>query len=159
MNDKTDLNKTIPELTRIETAWSMVASRWGATIVDSLVLSIFILVLVVLLGDTDRKIVILVGSLSAFIYYIVFEAYGFTLGKLVVGLRIVDVNGKNPGFIKASVRTAMRLIEVNPLLLGGIPAAISVFTSENRQRLGDKFAHTYVVRKKHLKELVPERTP
>ena len=48
------------------------------------------------------------------------------------------------------MRTLLRLFEVNPLLLGGIPAAIAVLCSKNRQRLGDMLAGTYVIRTKDL---------
>jgi uncharacterized RDD family membrane protein YckC len=37
-------------------------------------------------------------------------------------------------------------VEVNPLVVGGLPAAIAVGMSHNRQRLGDMLAHTFVVR-------------
>jgi len=43
-----------------------------------------------------------------------------------------------------------RLVEVNPLLLGGLPAGIAVAMSRRRQRLGDMLAGTYVVRRKDL---------
>jgi uncharacterized RDD family membrane protein YckC len=37
------------------------------------------------------------------------------------------------------------LVEVNPILLGGLPAAAVVALSPTRQRLGDLVAGTYVL--------------
>ena len=39
----------------------------------------------------------------------------------------------------------MRLLEVNPLLFGGLPAGIAILTSERKQRIGDMLAGTVVV--------------
>jgi uncharacterized RDD family membrane protein YckC len=39
----------------------------------------------------------------------------------------------------------LRIIEVNPLLLGGIPAGIVVISTSRKQRIGDLLAGTIVV--------------
>lgn len=49
----------------------------------------------------------------------------------------------------------MRLVEVNPFLLGGIPAGIAVALSTYNQRLGDMLAGTYVVVTKKLADKPP----
>jgi hypothetical protein len=38
-----------------------------------------------------------------------------------------------------------RLLEVNPLLLGDLPAGISIVSSRDRQRIGDRVAGTVVI--------------
>jgi uncharacterized RDD family membrane protein YckC len=43
------------------------------------------------------------------------------------------------------VRTLFRLIEVNPILAGGLPAGIAVIATRGKQRLGDMAAGTYVL--------------
>jgi len=89
---------------------------------------------------------------AAILYFPVCEAFwGRTLGKLLTGLVIIDRDGQPPGIGKALLRTLLRLIEVNPFLVGGIPAGIAVLASQHRQRLGDMAARTYVVRGKHLR--------
>jgi len=103
--------------------------------------------------DPVLGVTIFIGLAVAILYFPVGEAFwGRTLGKLLTGLVIIDRDGRPPGIGKALLRTLLRLIEVNPFLLGGIPAALAVLASENRQRLGDMAARTYVVRSKHLKE-------
>jgi uncharacterized RDD family membrane protein YckC len=51
------------------------------------------------------------------------------------------------------VRTLFRLIEVNPILVGGIPAGIAVLMSAHKQRLGDMVASTYVLRDRDADQL------
>jgi uncharacterized RDD family membrane protein YckC len=46
----------------------------------------------------------------------------------------------------------LRLIEVNPFLVGGLPAGLVLLLTRRRQRLGDLLAGTYVVRLRDLKQ-------
>jgi uncharacterized RDD family membrane protein YckC len=87
----------------------------------------------------------LLYALGAFAYYALLEGYrGQTLGKLVVGVRVVDEQtGQAPGLGKAAVRTVLRLIDG---LLAYLVAFIVVLVSPRRQRLGDMAGHTLVVR-------------
>jgi uncharacterized RDD family membrane protein YckC len=71
--------------------------------------------------------------------------WGATLGKFGTKIRVVDRLGRVPGYGRAVVRTLLRLVEVNPLLLGGIPAGIIALSSKSKQRLGDMLAGTYVL--------------
>lgn len=79
------------------------------------------------------------------LYYVVLEGYfGFTVGKLVTGIRVVDAEtGGRPGFLAAVARTALRLIDG---FFGYLVALIVVVNSDRRRRLGDMAAKTLVVR-------------
>ena len=91
------------------------------------------------------------GLLAILAYYPITEwLWGQTLGKRITGLVVVDAAGRPPGLRRALARTATRLIEVNPFLLGGLPAGIIVMASKRRQRLGDMLAGTYVIPKSDL---------
>ena len=80
-------------------------------------------------------------------YFFLFEALvGSTPGKMIFGLWVRRIEGGRCSWLQAAVRTVARLIEVNPLLLGALPAAIAVLASKNRQRLGDMLAGTVVRR-------------
>jgi len=83
-------------------------------------------------------------SLISLAYYIVLEAYGGTLGKRILGMRIVDANGNKPGFGKSLIRNLLRIVDG---LFGYIVGAIIVASSPTKQRLGDKAAGTFVVGK------------
>ena len=127
--------------------------RWVGAWIDLIVLALFLLVPDYVLGNARYQETIFVWLGAIILYFPVLEAlWGRTLGKLLTGLVIVDKDGRPPGFLKALLRTLLRLFEVNPLLLGGIPAAIAVVASKNRQRLGDMAARTYVVRAKDLRQ-------
>lgn len=128
--------------------------RWVASILDLIVLGGVFFVIHLLMpslaaGASMLLFPIILGTWLG--YFFCFEAlWGATPGKLMVNIRVVDSEGNTPDRIKTAVRTVARLIEANPVLLGGIPAVISAFTSKVSQRIGDRIAGTYVLRKKHL---------
>ena len=76
-------------------------------------------------------------------------AWSNTLGKRAFGLRITRFDGTACGWRAALLRTVTRLIEVNPILLGGLPAGLAIAFSERRQRFGDRISGTLVVRRTH----------
>lgn len=72
-------------------------------------------------------------------YYAGMEgAFGFTIGKLVTGTRVVDDYGRPPGFARALLRTLCRLIPFN---------AFSLLMSDDAVRRGwhDTLARCHVV--------------
>jgi uncharacterized RDD family membrane protein YckC len=77
-------------------------------------------------------------------YYAVCEAAtGATLGKRMVGIRVVSEDGERLTFGAAVVRNLLRLVDCLFFYLVG---AIFALTSPRGQRLGDRAAHTLVVR-------------
>lgn len=88
------------------------------------------------------------------LYFPIMEGlWGRTLGKLLTGLKVVDKNGRAPGIGRAALRTVLRLLEVNPILLGGVPAGIAVLCTKRKQRLGGLVADTYVLDAGKLKQM------
>jgi uncharacterized RDD family membrane protein YckC len=78
-------------------------------------------------------------------YYVLCEAAtGATLGKRMVGIRVVSEDGKGLTFGAAVVRNVLRLVDGFFFYLVG---AIFALTSPRGQRLGDRAAHTVVVRR------------
>ncbi len=91
------------------------------------------------------------GCLLYLVYFFVCEAvFSTTPGKALYGLRVLQLNGERCTWQCALIRTATRLLEVNPLLLGGLPAGIAVIYSRRHQRIGDMLAGT-VVTSQHRK--------
>lgn len=79
-------------------------------------------------------------------YFVVLEAlWSRTVGKFFQGLVVRKLDGSPCGWKAALIRTALRIFEVNPLLLGGLPAGLVVIATERKQRLGDLLAGTVVV--------------
>ena len=77
-------------------------------------------------------------------YYVICEAAtGATLGKRMVGIRVVGEDGEHVTFGAAVVRNVLRLVDSLFFYLVG---AVFALTSSRGQRLGDRAAHTVVVR-------------
>jgi uncharacterized RDD family membrane protein YckC len=133
---------------------SIVVRRWGATVIDFLVLIGLLVLPDLILGDDLYSKTLLLWIALAAAYYPVLEGLtGFTLGKLIVRIKVVDAVGGLPGMKKAVIRTLLRLIEVNPFLFGGIPAGVTVLVNKKRQRLGDMAAGTFVLKTSDLPRL------
>ena len=78
-------------------------------------------------------------------YYVVCEAAaGATLGKRMVGIRVVGEDGEHVTFGAAVVRNLLRIVDALFFYLVGFLFAL---TSTRGQRLGDRVAHTLVVRR------------
>ena len=78
-------------------------------------------------------------------YFAVCEALpaGKTFGKLLAGIRVANETGGGANFGQAFMRNLLRLVDGLPLYLIGLVLALN---SERRQRLGDRIAHTLVLR-------------
>jgi uncharacterized RDD family membrane protein YckC len=89
------------------------------------------------LGLTGRWEGVALSLGALFLYYVVFEAtFGWTLGKLVTGTRVVDDKGGKPTFGQICGRTLARFIPFEPLS----------FFGSSLSGWHDKLSHTRVVR-------------
>jgi uncharacterized RDD family membrane protein YckC len=80
-----------------------------------------------------------------FAYLILMEAYvGWTVGKRILGMRVVDVSGNKIGLPKSLTRNLLRLVDGLPAF--NILGIILIATSQREQRFGDRIAKTYVER-------------
>jgi uncharacterized RDD family membrane protein YckC len=78
-------------------------------------------------------------------YYVVCEGgTGATLGKRMVGIRVIGEDGEDLTLGAAVVRNLLRVVDCLFFYLVG---AIFALTSAQGQRLGDRAAHTLVVRR------------
>jgi uncharacterized RDD family membrane protein YckC len=66
---------------------------------------------------------------------------GFSVGKLVAGIRVVNHRGDSPGLAAAGIRTLPLIIEQ-----WGIVGLLAAYRSPSRQRFGDRWAQTFVIR-------------
>jgi uncharacterized RDD family membrane protein YckC/ribosomal protein L40E len=87
----------------------------------------------------------LVVLIIYFLYYTLLEGhYGQTVGKMAVKIRVVKETDNSPiDYGEAAVRTVLRVIDGLFFYLIG---AILVWSSEKKQRLGDRVAQTVVVK-------------
>jgi uncharacterized protein len=86
-------------------------------------------------------VVFLVLLSVAFNYFWLTEwRFGKTVGKAVVSIHVTGVDGERPRFGPTTIRNLLRLVDI--VFIGPLMIA----SSSRRQRLGDRFAHTVVVR-------------
>lgn len=127
-------------------------SRLFAAAVDNLFATLLCLLIASKLPGIESSWIRWEFAIFAYLgYFLVQEAtWHTTLGKWLFGLTIVCLDGGVVGWPEAGSRTLLRVLEVNPILLGMLPGGIAVALSKRKQRLGDRLAGTIVVRKKAL---------
>ncbi len=90
---------------------------------------------------TTVGIVLLILLNLGFNYFWIAEwRFGQTIGKAALGIRVTGEGGERPRWNAAAMRNLLRLVDV--LVIGPVLIA----ASRKRQRLGDRAAHTVVVR-------------
>ena len=127
-----------------------VGLRAVATIIDTLLLMVIAYLIALLTGATTASGFNLTGAPAflwffiAIAYYILMEGqFGATIGKKLVGLKVVKVDGQALNWQAAIVRNVLRIVDGFLFYLVG---AVIVWSSKNKQRLGDIVAHTAVIR-------------
>jgi uncharacterized RDD family membrane protein YckC len=94
--------------------------------------------------DVSGRALLLLIALGIGYYVVCESAAGATLGKHMVGIRVVSEDGQALTFGAAVVRNLLRLVDALFFYLVGFVFAI---LSTSGQRLGDRAAHTIVVRR------------
>ena len=79
-----------------------------------------------------------------FLYFVLLEGLaGATLGKRLLGLRVIKEDGGKPGLPKSAARNLLRLVDGLPAL--NLVGAVLILRSAERARFGDRVAGTRVV--------------
>jgi uncharacterized RDD family membrane protein YckC len=133
--------------------YTKVGLRAVAMIIDMIILLVIGYVIALFTGGTTEAGFELTGLpallwfIVCFGYYVVLEAtLGATIGKLPLGLRVVQVDSGSAISWQASlIRNVLRIVDFLPLFY--LVGAILVWTSDKGQRLGDRVAKTAVIRK------------
>src|SRR6185437_2879275 len=150
-----------------------VGSRIAAGLIDLGICAaslIAVVVLIVVLGGGARPesandaamsdawaaaIIVMVQFAILWGYYVLSEGLfdGRTIGKRLLGLRVVRDGGYSVGFAASAVRNLMRIVDLQPLFtyLVGI---VGVAVSKSGKRLGDVVAGTIVVREAMVRQPV-----
>lgn len=130
-----------------------ISDRLLAYFIDSFVIitySILAFLLLAAMGISmsDTWSLYLLISLPAFLYYLLFETLtnGKTIGKYLVNIRVVRLDGSSPSFSNYFVRWVLRIIDVT-LSSGGL-AVLTILFKGNGQRIGDIAAGTTVISEK-----------
>ncbi|MHA1860091.1 MAG: RDD family protein [Candidatus Asgardarchaeia archaeon] len=146
------------EKKEVKLNYAGIGMRGLAVLIDAVFLSIATISLQSLLNILGIDVTILTTkggdvllSLGVFysltvVYYMFMEAYsGKSIGKAILGLEVVGEGGKRVTTKQAVIRNVLRLIDLLPAAY--IIGLIFMIGGEEKQRLGDKIAHTFVVQK------------
>lgn len=102
------------------------------------------------LTHLDAYAVLQIGVITIIpsVYFILMEAVqGATVGKMVLGIRVVRLDGSDMSWGQAIVRNLLRLVDQLPTAIPYLLGAVLILNSSRRQRLGDRLAGTVVVRR------------
>lgn len=137
--------------------------RIGARLIDGLIVALAVLGVLAILamlglhevdgGVLMEQVPVLVTALIGFGYFVLHEGSGgSTLGKMVLGLRVVGPEGDDPAIDVAAKRNLWLLLGVIPAV-GGVLSLIAVIAiivtvaqSEDNRGWHDKSAGATVVR-------------
>ncbi|MGZ4904096.1 MAG: RDD family protein, partial [Halobacteriota archaeon] len=137
-----------------------VAIRFVAILIDSVILAVifwassFVGVATVTINASTGQTsvdplfgaIILIDFIIAFLYFTLLEGrYGQSVGKMALKMKVVrEADGSPIGYAEAAVRTVMRIIDLIPFVAPYLLGAILIWSSDKKQRLGDRVAHTVV---------------
>lgn len=122
-----------------------VGPRFLAVLIDIVILGIIEAILGAVTHGSG------LGSFLAFVislgYYIVMEGQrGATVGKMALGLRVVNVDGTPITMNQSVIRNLLRIVDAIPAMIPYLLGAILVWNSPLKQRCGDRVAKTIVIR-------------
>jgi uncharacterized RDD family membrane protein YckC len=121
-------------------------ARLLALFIDHLIAFALMMLAVALVPESLPQMKVLFFFVVYLAYFVVLEAlWSRTPGKFVQGLVVRKLDGNRCDWTAALIRGFLRIFEVNPLLLGGLPAGLVIIASERKQRIGDLLAGTVVV--------------
>ena len=124
-------------------------ARLLALFIDHLIAFALMMLAVALVPESLPQMKVLFFFVVYLAYFVVLEAlWSRTPGKFVQGLVVRKLDGNRCDWTAALIRGFLRIFEVNPLLLGGLPAGLAIIASERKQRIGDMLAGTVVVSNK-----------
>ena len=129
------------------------ATRFFAWGIDLGCIAATMILLTILLSIVGILIPGFVSAVITLLYFLVSIGYGMvtewflrgqTLGKYLLGLRVVDEQGQRLQFSQNVIRNLLRAVDMLPVfyLVGGIACLVS----RKAQRLGDYAARTVVIR-------------
>lgn len=96
-------------------------------------------------SDYSRVVLLVTFLLPYFLYSLVLESLweGQTIGKRIMKIKVVKVDGFQASFGDYLIRWIFRLVDIN--ITSGIIGLISILFSNKNQRLGDMTAGTAVI--------------
>ena len=121
--------------------------RFAAFIIDAVIVSVIIVVLdalgIIDLGNPSATDQVLEAVISFGYYILLTTVFGATLGKMALGMKVVEESGQKAGFFRVLIReTIGKVVSAIILFLG----YIWILFDGNRQGWHDKIGGTFVVK-------------
>lgn len=122
--------------------------RLVAAFLDGIIISVFSFLVGLILGAAGANVQgvlnYALGWILSIAYYVFYQAStGQTLGKKVLGIKVIDAQGNKPTAVTFFLREIIgKLVSAIILLIG----YLMVLWDGKKQGLHDKIASTYVVR-------------
>lgn len=157
-----------PEYVSLQFHAAGLGSRAAAFILDTILLVIINILIVIALifglnasifeyVETDIPSYMFAGVLILMFllnwgYYVVFEYFtgGRTLGKKMVGIRVIQENGHSITLLASIIRNFLRIIDILPA--NYLVGMLMIFFHSKHKRLGDLVAGTIVVHERRGKK-------
>ncbi|MGB9370849.1 MAG: RDD family protein [Halobacteriota archaeon] len=147
----------------VEMHYQGVAIRFVALLVDAIILGIVSYILIFLFAasaitvDTSTGAVsfgpayyaaVVLGIVIELLYFtLLLGRYGQSVGMMVVKIKVVSEADSGPiTYGAAFIRTILLYIDEIPYAIPFLLGAILIWTSDKKQRLGDRVAHTVVLK-------------
>jgi uncharacterized RDD family membrane protein YckC len=121
------------------------AAAWALDFMIRVVILFVLATILGVLGEAGSGLFLIALFAAYWLYPVLFEVLrdGQTIGKKVVGLRVVNANGTPVTWIGSIVRNLLRTVDMLPFAYGfGVAALLA---DPHNRRLGDMVAGTLVV--------------
>ncbi len=135
---------------RIDYDLAKTGSRIGSFLIDAAIFligfNLLVMLFAAILSSTTTEVLLVYGNLFFFLlYYFLMELFnrGQTLGKRIVGIKVIRLDGRDPTPADFITRSVFLLPDV--IFAAGIPAVLLVASGRHKQRLGDIISGTVVI--------------
>ncbi|RST61086.1 RDD family protein [Siminovitchia terrae] len=165
--EKEQVGVKTPEFVSIQFQLAGLGSRMAAYMLDWLILGVMNVIIIIIplillidgnpFYDDITSIVMAILIIALFVlnwgYFIFMEFYfgGKTIGKRVLGIRVIQDNGHSLTLLSSFIRNFMRIVDSLPA--GYLTGLLMIFFHPKHKRVGDLVAGTMVVHERKAKRL------
>lgn len=128
-----------------------VFDRIVAYIIDAIIIGVTVGLLYLTVGTSNESLYFALMIIPVFFYTLLMEILndGRSVGKLILGLKVVRVDGRYPSGYDYFMRWIFRFVDI--YLTSGTLAALMVSSTPRNQRIGDMLGDTTVIRMRNLR--------
>ncbi len=130
----------------LEHSVASIGERVLASIIDYFILFGIMLLGALISGASGLTFLWIIFMIPVFLYQLLMDLFfnGQSVGKRIMKIKVVKLDGSNASFFTYFIRWTFRLIDIN-LSLGAV-GTVSIIMNSKGQRVGDMAAGTCVVR-------------